>query len=305
MHTFEIPYIVGKPEVKLLANGMLVEIVNFFPSDVLVHRGSPHHQITSWLFPRPIVGQGCFGSRDAPKLGNIGNLTFIPADTPTVSHFKPEDGVRRAIVFRFASDLFSDLVENRQLRSDPRPMASLNFRDPFIQSFLQLLAEEAKAPGFASTTLVESIGTALLVRLIRRYKQGVHEHKHRGGLAPWQLRRITEYLADETNSIPSIAELAELVGICSGHLRTAFKSRTGFTLGEHIQGVRFERACALLSMTDTPLKEIATHLGYLSQYGFSIAFKRYADETPLAYRQRIHANLCTMRNANRTLNIKH
>ena len=101
------------------------------------------------------------------------------------------------------------------------------------------------------------------------------------------MRRITECIAagSATDSLPTLAQLAALVGISTGYLRHAFKQSTGCTIGTYIHGAQIERARVLLSSTSLPLKEIAMRLGFSTQYGFTLAFRRGTGETPSAFRQ--------------------
>lgn len=242
------------------------------------------------------MGQVCFSSSSAsPRYRDFGNLAFIPAAVPTLSRYRSGAGPRRAIVVRYASEITDRLGEYDSHRYDPEAMASHNLRDPDIQYGMRQLAREAMAPGFASAILVESISTGLLVRLARHFGQGHRAGTAgRGGLAPWQMRRITERIADQdtAEALPTLLELAELAGISTGHLQRAFKQSAGCTLGEHIRDVRLERARALLSGTSLMIKEIALRLGFSSQYGFTVAFQRGSGETPSAYRQRTRGHRC-------------
>lgn len=292
MYKFEVPYRFGSPEAQLCTDGVLVEIACFDPQEIDVASCLSHHLLVSWIFPLPVMGQCSFG-RPGPshRPSNFGNLAFVPAAVPTLTRYRPEAGPRRAIVARFAPELFDRLGEDESCRFDPLAMASHDIRDPDIPIAMRQLAKEALAPGFASTILVESISTGLLVHLARHFRQRGRGDAGRGGLAPWQMRRITERIAyeDSAEAFPTLAELADLVGISAGHLRRAFKQSTGCTLGEHIRTVRLDRARALLSGTDMPLKEIAVRVGFTSAYGFTVAFERLTGEAPSVFRQRTRA----------------
>lgn len=286
MKTFEITYSVGSPEAVLHANGFAVDIVNCPPSDMPHSFLRDHHCLTRWISPHPVVGSGSFSTSHNSKLSDIGNLTFIPSDCSSVGLFPTTVGPRRAIVLRFARDMFDDLAEDASSRPDPLAMASLNFRNPHIDGALRLLANEARVPGFASASLVESVGASVLIQLVRHFQPHRKENRSHGGLPSWQMRLITERISDPETDLPSIAELAALVGISDSHLRRSFKERTGEGIVEYIQRSRFNRACTLLTNTNLMIKDIAAQLGFSSQYGFTLAFRRIAGETPRTYRTR-------------------
>jgi len=289
MDKFEVPHIYGSPEAQIWADGILVELARFVPREIDVGHCLSHHMLLSWLSPQPVMAQVCFDSPGAAaKYRDFGNMAFIPAAVPTLSRYRPEAGPRRAIVVRYAADSFNRLIEDESPGFNPLTMANYNIRDPDIQYGMRQLAKEAQAPGFASAILVEAIATGLLVQLARNTGQRGCGNVSKGGLAPWQLRRITERIADQnaTDVLPTLAELADLVGVSTGHLRRAFKQSAGCTIGDCIRDVRLERARALLSGTDLTLKEIAVRLGFSAQYGFTVAFQRGTGETPSAFRQR-------------------
>lgn len=290
MHKFEAPHIFGPPEAQVCVDELMVEIANFVPHETAIETCVPHHTLVSWIFPQPIMGQCGIGG--SSRLSALGNLTFVPATVPVHSRFRPEVGPRRAVVARFAHDMFERLGEDMPHRCDPWSMVSHNFRNPDIQLGMRQLAKEALTPGFASAILVESMGTSLMVQLTRHFGQR-SSTDGRGRLAPWQLRRIIECIAagSATDSLPTLAQLAALVGISTGYLRHAFKQSTGSTIGTHIRNVQLDRARFLLSRTDLALKEIAMRLGFSTQYGFTLAFQRGTGETPSVFRQQQRASM--------------
>lgn len=289
VYKFEVPYKFGSPETQICTDGVLVEIARFDPQEINVDSCLSHHLLVSWIFPQPVLGQCIFGSPGpSSRLCNFGNLSFIPATVPTLTRYRPEGGPRQAVVVRFAPQMFEGLLDDESRHKDPWSMASHDLRDPDIQLTMRQLAREAQAPGFASDILVDSLGTSLLVMLARHFGRRGRSDRGQGGLAPWQMRRITERIAEEavSESFPSLDELAGLVGISAGHLRRAFKQSAGCTLGDHIRNVRLERAQGLLSGSDLSLKEIAARVGFTSPYGFTVAFQRVTGEAPSAFRQR-------------------
>ena len=119
----------------------------------------------------------------------------------------------------------------------------------------------------------------------QRTKRCAPPEPRRGGLAPWQLRRLREALSELDGPAPGLVELAHIAGVSPRHLTRAFKQATGRTMGDYVQEVRLDRARDLLAGTDLPLKEIASKLGFASLASFSTAFRRAAGETPTGYRR--------------------
>ena len=70
------------------------------------------------------------------------------------------------------------------------------------------------------------------------------------GLAPWQLRRVVEYLDAHLPERVDLAHLAALVGLSQSHFSRAFKASTGMAPYRWQLDARIRRAQALL--IDTP-----------------------------------------------------
>ncbi len=83
---------------------------------------------------------------------------------------------------------------------------------------------------------------------------------------------------------PSVTLVAQSLGVSVrtlqrrlSHLQVAYSSL--------LEDVRYRRARALLSDTDTSMAEIARLLGYSDASHFSRAFRRWGQKCPTAYRR--------------------
>ena len=68
------------------------------------------------------------------------------------------------------------------------------------------------------------------------------------------------------------------------HLCRVFKRHTNQTLTEYINDYRINKACEILSTTNTPVTEIAFSVGYSNLSYFNARFKKKTFLTPLQYR---------------------
>ncbi|MBD2847925.1 AraC family transcriptional regulator [Paenibacillus sp. IB182496] len=94
-------------------------------------------------------------------------------------------------------------------------------------------------------------------------------------------RRILESYAD---SNLSLGQLASEFKQTESFLSTLFKEQKGITFSEHVERLRLEQACKLLSGTSDPIQEIAARIGYNSDKSFRRAFKRAYGVQPTSYR---------------------
>jgi len=190
-----------------------------------------------------------------------------------------------AIPFRSLLDLAGGAEVSRLPQDgDFGPLHDQTLRDPVVGSLIDRLWQEARAGkphgALAADGLVLEIAAALL-----NLRDGTSQTE-RGGLAPWQVRRVCEYLSEHLEDDTSLAELAKLVDLSSFHFCRAFKLSTGASPHAWLTRRRIERAQELIS-TDPSigLTEIALSVGYGSQSAFGTAFRRVTGTTPSAWRR--------------------
>lgn len=107
----------------------------------------------------------------------------------------------------------------------------------------------------------------------------------RGGLAPWQIRKVTSHV--EANLERSIRneDLATLVRLNPSHFGRAFRNSFGEPPHEYVIRRRVERAQGLMLTTDATLSEIALDCGLADQSHLTRLFRRIAGESPRAWRR--------------------
>jgi AraC family transcriptional regulator len=107
----------------------------------------------------------------------------------------------------------------------------------------------------------------------------------RGGLAPWQARRVAAHIDANLAGQICIKDLAVLLDISTSHFCRAFKCTFGTPARAWIGRRRIEVAQALMLSTRAPLSEIALSCGMSDQSHFTRAFRRIVGETPHSWRQ--------------------
>jgi AraC family transcriptional regulator len=220
------------------------------------------------------------------RLARFGPLSMTPADIPVSVH-SPGAPPRRLISCRIDRERFRRATGLGGAWDDAELAACMDVRGEPIRTGLKRLAGEAEAPGFASDLLVEGLGLTVMAE-IARYLHHARDRSpaFRGGLAPWQLRRIADAIESLPDVPPSLADLAALCGISPRHLMRAFRQSTGQTVTAYAEAARLRHATRLLSETDLPLSDIARQLGFAAPSGFSHAFRRAVGEPPSAFRRR-------------------
>jgi AraC family transcriptional regulator len=219
------------------------------------------------------------------RFARFGPLTMTPADIP-LSVRSPGAPPRRLISCRIDRERFQNATGLGSAWDDAELAACLDVRGEPIKAGLRRLAREAEAPGFASDLLVEGLGLTVMAEIARYLRHASDRAPAaRGGLAPWQMRRIADAVESLPDRPPAISELAGLCGVSPRHLMRAFRQSTGQTITEYAEDVRLRYAVRLLSDTDLPLGDIAGQVGFSALSGFSHAFRRAVGQSPSVFRR--------------------
>ncbi|MBQ8414556.1 MAG: AraC family transcriptional regulator [Clostridia bacterium] len=100
-----------------------------------------------------------------------------------------------------------------------------------------------------------------------------------------RLRPVIEYITENYSEKIYIETLSDMVALSPDYFTKMFKDSIGKTPIDYINGVRVNHSLRLLTMTDTPINEIADQLGFSGPNYFHKIFKAYMDTSPLAYRK--------------------
>ena len=108
----------------------------------------------------------------------------------------------------------------------------------------------------------------------------------RGGLAPWQMRKVDRYVRATTDRSMRVEDLARQVSLSASQFGRAFKASFGTTPHRYIIRLRLELAQTLMLTTQDPLSQIALLCGLADQAHLSKLFRLEVGETPGAWRRR-------------------
>ncbi|MBB4631673.1 helix-turn-helix domain-containing protein [Sphingosinicella soli] len=276
-------------ENEIAADGVSVQLISHdwsSPVECEFAEASTDHVIALQCQPPQAVSMGRYMESGDREFSRIGRVLVIPAGQAL--HVRatggPVQAVRCAVseqaVNRIAG--FDAIFRRRTMRE------ALDIRDRRIADTLKRMGEEVRHPGFASTMLIDSLSTSLIIDMTRHLEMtcGSSENRHKGGLTVRQLKLLSDYI-DSAPPGMTLVSLARLVGLSRRHLSRAFRQSTGQTVHEYVELTRFRRACELLSTTDLHLKEIAWRTGFGNPCSFSTAFRKVGGEAPSAFRRRM------------------
>ena len=107
----------------------------------------------------------------------------------------------------------------------------------------------------------------------------------RGGLAPWQIRKVTGHVEANLDRPIRNGELATIVRLNPSHFCRAFRNSLGEPPHEYVIRRRVERAQGLMLSTGASLSDIALDCGLGDQSHLTRLFRRIVGESPSAWRR--------------------
>jgi AraC-like DNA-binding protein len=158
----------------------------------------------------------------------------------------------------------------------------LRFSDDPLWRLVKLLADAVGSEDPTAQLYGDGLTAAIVARLVMASKE---DKSDAGKLAPWQLRRVIEYLEESLPDHVALADLAALSGLSQWHFSRAFKGSTGLAPYQWQLEARIKRSQSLLLDTRATLEQIAEALGFADAVHFGKTFRKIVGTTPAAWRK--------------------
>ena len=158
--------------------------------------------------------------------------------------------------------------------------------DPTVHHLTQLILPSLNRPGIFSQLFMDSFTMMICSHLVGRYGQIREPVQHlKGGLAPWQRRRVVELLHEHLDGEIKLANLAGECRLSVSHFTRSFRTTFGTSAHRYLILRRVEIAKALLSETNCSLVEIAAQTGFSDQAALTRTFASVVGATPGKWRR--------------------
>jgi AraC-like DNA-binding protein len=105
------------------------------------------------------------------------------------------------------------------------------------------------------------------------------------GLAAWQVRKVTRYVAENIDRPLGNGDLAALASLSANHFSRMFKRSLGVSPHEYVVQSRLHHARALMLRTPLSLSQIALESGFCDQAHMCRTFHRAVGSTPSDWRR--------------------
>jgi AraC family transcriptional regulator len=164
--------------------------------------------------------------------------------------------------------------------------ASIGVEDRVIGRIGALTRRELSQGGAGGRLYLEGLASVLTVHLLRDYGSAQRSPiRHRGGLAPRQMRRVLDYIDAHLTDELGLVELAAIAGLSPHHFGQAFKISAGKSPHRFVMERRVQHAMELLRHEDCSIAAIALAAGFSSQSRLTENFRRAAGVTPGQFRR--------------------
>ena len=140
-------------------------------------------------------------------------------------------------------------------------------------------------PHSSSQLFVDQLGLGILAHAAHRYGRILaKETSIRGGLAPWQSRRATEFLEANLQANISLSSVAAECELSVSHFARAFRKTFGQSPYRWLIQRRVNTAKAYLLHSHLPIADIALRCGFADQSALNKSFRRLLKRSPSEWR---------------------
>ncbi len=273
-------------DAEVRAQGMTAQLVRFLMKGAVdnILREQQSYWLDLSLTPRPQNARACYRNHWSPhRFERLGKMFLVPPGEKLQARMDASEATQISIVCHLRPEVLNGWLGDDFEWTDRGLEASLDIQNDNVRGLLLRLVQETRYPGMASEVMVELIMSQLVIEL-GRYFTHIREIPISGGLAPWRLRLIDDYLRD-TQCSPTLAELAAVCKLSVRQLTRGFRASRGCSIGDYLANHRISQAKNLLA-TEQSVKEVAYALGFSSPSSFCFAFRRATGVTPREFRRR-------------------
>jgi AraC family transcriptional regulator len=208
------------------------------------------------------------------------HMVYIPAGMEVWGYGGDVRYVKDAMLTFDIADMSERMATNFDATIVATPR--LRFAEDNVWTLVKLLADAVDDPDPSTQLYGDGLATAIAARLFSRPVEQANDAK---GLAPWQLRRVIEYLDAHLPDPVPLADLAVLSGLSQWHFSRAFKASTGVAPYRWQLEARTRRAQNLLLHTHASLEQVAEATGFADAVHFGRTFRKIVGTTPAAWRK--------------------
>jgi AraC family transcriptional regulator len=212
------------------------------------------------------------------RLRDVTNkLTFVPADHEYRDSYAGGESVRLVLFY------IDEAVLSRANAAREKLGPLMFFDDVSLKGTAAKLKAALDVSGSEPKVYLEALALVLSHELAQFKAQPAAREIVRGGLAAWQQRIVTKYIAEHLAEHIPLATLADMTKLSTFYFCRAFKQSLGVPPHRYHMQLRAERAKELLAERKFSVTEIGFKLGFSDTSSFTTAFRRVTGQTPTGY----------------------
>lgn len=210
----------------------------------------------------------------------VSPISYVPADMELWLDIREVQYIRHLDIHLDVDTIARRLGEDL----DPAVLKEpkLPFADGRVQALAQLIADEISAGEPLHGLYGDGLALSLLIDVL---KLGPSRPRKRGALAPWQLRRATDFIREHCLRTIRLEELATMSGLSQSHFSHSFKVATGMTPHDWQMQARLDRAKDLLKSGHLMLTAVAAETGFSDHAHFSRTFRKHVGVSPSQWKR--------------------
>lgn len=268
-------------------DGVSIDILNIISERFI--RTIPAHSHGSSCYEIHYIPYG-FGRLIAN--GNSYNITpnTLYVTGPHIEHAQfPDSGNP---MFEYCVYLrFQKLPQGKKLSPLVKSFTAANFwfgkDSQDIDSTMKQIFSELESKYIGYQTQVEALLIALLIKLVRNYKQYKLTNEQTGSNTPFdnKARVIEDYFLYESDSL-SLTTLSERLSLSTRQTERLLREYYNKSFQEKKAEARMSAAAILLENNNLSISKIAETLGFSSPEHFSTSFRKYYGTSPSEFRKK-------------------
>ncbi|MBE9158561.1 helix-turn-helix transcriptional regulator [Nodosilinea sp. LEGE 06152] len=272
-------------------SGLMVHYRHDLPGELHAPQGLSHHMLTFFLSKneRQVTQVDEGGEYDGVM--EPGDFYLCPAGQSAFTRWQSVDKTLHIVLEPDFLDRVAFSVDGVN-SGNVELLPVVKTRDRKLESLVQLFLTETEQSGFGDIygdkLYLESLSSLVGVHLLRHYCNIASAIRpYTAGLAPYQVKRVLEYIQAHLSQELSLDAMAAQVGLSRSHFAHQFKQAMGVAPHQYVSQQRVEKAQRLLRSRQIPITDIALECGFANQSHLTKVFKKHTGTTPKAYRQQL------------------
>jgi AraC family transcriptional regulator len=259
-----------------------IALENYTVPAVLIPRHQHPEHFLHVVLRGSVKYQVATRGRNLRFISRPGTIFLLPRGTMDEVNWT---GPTQRVALAMHPCLLTSALEETAHQSDVELTEHWDLVDRHISTLVQEMTADLNDGSPAGSIYGESLANALAVYILKRYAvRRISPIVHKGGLPPFRLKRVLDYIADNLETNISLSELAEIAGMSPHYFSSLFKQSTGRAPHNYVLLRRIERAKQQLRDPKRSVIEAGLDAGFENASHFARVFRKLEGTTPSRFR---------------------